>query len=190
MATATNKTLARQLQSNSIRLGRIHFGLVAAYAGLIIASDSWNLVTRQLTSQRWLMFGMLLIVTTVSWYLSRAADRSTLYYRTLMVLIILADVALATFAIYTERGMSSRGVALYFIPIVSSSLLLRRSAIFGTAALATASYVMAATRYFYVYFNEGYRIELYSTLGFYSACFFVVAAVLWVLTSEKDGSSA
>lgn len=180
-----SKTSALNLRLNTISLARVHFGLVAAYAVFILASDAWNLVSRELTSQRWIMFGILLIVTTVVWFLARSATKNANYYRALVLALVLADIALATFAIYTERGMSSRGVALYAIPIVSSTVLLSRTALFGTAALCTAAYVMAATRYFYVYFNEGYKIELYSTLGLYSAGFFVLAAALWIVVRSR-----
>lgn len=175
----------RVLQKNTISLALVHFGLVAAYAVFILSSDAWNLVTRELTSQRWLMFGLLLIVTTIVWYLARGDAKGSTYYRVLVIALVLADIALASFAIYTERGMSSRGVALYAIPIVSSAVLLSRTALFGTAALCTAAYVMAATRYFYVYFNEGYKIELYSTLGLYSAGFFVLAGLLWIVVRNR-----
>lgn len=171
------------LQVNAIKLARVHFGLAAAYAVYIIASDAWNLVARQLTSERWLMFGILLIVTTMVWLLARGSAKNDNYYRALVVAMVLVDIALASFAVYTERGMSSRGVALYAIPIVSSAVLLSRTAIFGAATLCTAAYVMVATRYFYVNFNEGYKIELYSTLALYSAGFFVLAAILWIVVS-------
>lgn len=173
------------MNKSVIRLARVHFGLAAAYAVFIIASDAWNLVARQLTSERWLMFGILLVVTTVVWLLARGNVKNDNYYRALVVALILVDIALASFAIYTERGMSSRGVALYAIPIVSSAVMLSRTAVFGTAALCTAAYVMTATRYFYVNFNEGYKVELYGTLAFYSATFFVLAAVLWIVISAN-----
>lgn len=177
------------MNKSVIRLARVHFGLAAAYAVFIIASDAWNLVARQLTSERWLMFGVLLVVTTAVWLLARGNIKNDNYYRALVVALVLVDVALATFAVYTERGMSSRGVALYAIPIVSSAVLLSRTAIFGAAAICTAAYVMAATRYFYVNFNEGYKIELYSTVGLYAASFFVLAAILWIVVSAKSSSS-
>lgn len=182
---SSNVGPGKALQANTVGLARVHFGLIAAYAVFILASDAWGLVTRELTSQRWLVFGALLIVVTIVWYLSRNTSRNVNYYRALILILVLADIALATFAIYTERGMSSRGVALYAIPIVSSAALLSRTALFGTAALCTAAYIMAATRYFYVYFNEGYKIELYSTLGLYSAGFFVLAALLWVVLRNR-----
>ena len=173
------------MNKSVVRLARVHFGLAAAYAVFILASDAWNLVARQLTSERWLMFGLLLVVTTVVWLLARGNTNNQNYYRCLAIALVLVDIALATFAIYTERGMSSRGVALYAIPIVSSAVLLSRTAIFGAAALCTAAYVMAATRYFYVNFNEGYKIELYSTVALYSASFFVLAAILWIVVSAR-----
>lgn len=174
------------LQINAIRLARAHLALAGIYAVFIMMSDAWNLVARSTTSQRWLMFGLLLIVTGLVWFLSRGESNSPTYYRALICALILTDLALATFAIYSERGMSSRGVALYAIPIASSAALLSRSAIFGTAALSVATYVMAATRYFYVYFNEGYKVELYSTLIFYSLGFFVLASILWVAVSTPS----
>jgi hypothetical protein len=169
------------LQTNSLRVARVHFLYVAAYILFIIGADTWNLVTRDLSSQRWLMAGMLLVVTTVAWYLSRSVERSAGYYRFLIFALVLADIALAAFAIWTERGMASRGVALYAIPIVTSAAILSPPAIFGTAALCMATYMMTATRYFYVYFNEGYKVELYTTVGLYSAGFFLLAALLSII---------
>jgi hypothetical protein len=185
MAQKTKKTQSTSetawMQNATLRISRAHFGLVIAYVFFILASDAWNLVTMELTSQRWIMAGAVTIVTTIVWYLTRANLGSTTYYRTLLTLLVLVDIALATFVVYTERGMASRGVALYAIPIAISAAMLNRSAIFGTAILATTTYVVAATRYFYIYFNEGYKIELYATIGIYSATFFILAAILWII---------
>jgi hypothetical protein len=169
------------LQNGAIRLSRVHFWFIGAYAIILMLSDAWNLITRDLVWERWAVTGAMLIVTTLVWYLARANLRSHAYYRALIIALVLMDVGLATFAVYTERGMASRGVALYALAIVTSTGLLNRTAMFGAAALSTACYVLAATRYFYVYFNEGYKIELYSTLMLYSVSFFVLAALLWVV---------
>jgi len=176
---------ANWLQLATIRTARVHFLLIAAYAAINITSDAWALITRELVWQRWLMAGIMLIVTTVVWYAARAVVANLTYYRVLIIALVLLDVALATFTVYTERGMASRGVMLYALPIATSAVMLNKSAIFGTAALCTASYVLAATRYFYVYFNEGYKVELYTTLGLYSAGFFILAALLWVAVRAK-----
>lgn len=169
------------MKDSVVKLGRAHFGLVAVYAVFILASDAWNLVTRDLTSQRWLMWGLLLTVTTVVWFFARYCENRQNWLRLLVILLVLTDIALATFAIWTERGMASRGVILYTIPIVSSAVLLSRPIMFATAALSTAAYVMTATRYFYVFFNEGYKVELYTALFLYSAVFFILAAILWIV---------
>ncbi len=133
------------------------------------------------------MAGVLLIANTAIWYLARVNARSNSYYRLLIIGIVALGIILATFTVYTERGMASRGVALYALPIASAAALLNRSAIFGAAAISTAAYVLAATRYFYVFFNEGYKVELYTTLAFYSGTFFVFAAILWIVIGpNKD----
>lgn len=175
------------LRPNAIRLSRAHLALAAVYALIILASDAWNLVTRELTAQRWEMFGVLLIVFAITGFLARATNRGALYYRTLIVLLVLADIALATFVIYTERGMASRGVALYMLAIATATGLRSRSGLFAAATVAMAAYVLAATRYFYVYFNEGYKAELYTTLGMYGAAFLVLAAVLHITLGGREG---
>ncbi|MDQ5972225.1 MAG: hypothetical protein QG553_384 [Patescibacteria group bacterium] len=175
----------KNLQQNAERLTRVNLGLAAVLAVFIIASDAWNLVTRELTSQRWMMCGALLLVTAATWYLSRYNSKNPAYYKVLIVGIILAQVVLASFVVFTERGMASRGVALYALPIVSSLALLSRSAVFAAATLCTAAYAVTATQYFYIHFNEGYKAELYATLFLYSAVFYALAFVLSVVMRPK-----
>ena len=177
------------LQAGATRLARVNLGLCAVYAVFIMGCDAWNLVTRELTSQRWLVFGLLLIVSALVWVMSLNHNASPNYYRVMIFLLIAVQLVLATFTIYTERGMSSRGVALYAIPIASSVLFMSRRAIFSIATISAALYIMAATRYFYVYFNEGYKIELYSTLFLYSASFFVLAGILAVVVPNSKTRS-
>lgn len=150
----------------------------------IVASDAWNVVTREITWQRWAVCASLLAVMAVIAYLARSTSQGPTYFRSLIVAVVLSDLVLASFAVYTERGMSSRGVALYCLAIVSSAALLNRSAVFGAAILSTATYILATTRYFFVNFNEGYKAELYTTLWLYSATFFMLAALLWLITGS------
>jgi hypothetical protein len=176
---------ASWLQNSAISLGRVHFFLVALYMFNIILSDAWNLIARDLVWQRWCMAAVMLIVTTMIWYFARANVKSAGLYRGLILGFVLMDIALASFTIYTERGMASRGVMLYAIPIIVAAITLNRSAIYGTAALSTATYILTATRYFYVYFNEGYKVELYTTLMFYSGGFFILAALCWLVVRTR-----
>jgi hypothetical protein len=169
------------LQSGVLSLTRVHFALVAVYAVIILASDAWGLVTRQLTFQRWEAFGAMLITTAIIGYLARENPKRPTYYHALVFGLVIMDILLATFTVYTERGMASRGVMLYAIPIVSSAVLMRRRAVLATAIFCVSAYVMAATRYFYVNFNEGYKIELYATLALYSAVFLILATIIGIV---------
>lgn len=183
-------TLAKWLQSSLIRATRAHFGLVALLALYTIASDATHLITPERVLQRWQVLGLLLAVTAIIWYAARNTVKTPNYYRLLVYVLVATDLFLATFSIYTQRGMASRAVVLYAIPIILSAILLSRTAIFMTATLATTLYSVAAVKYFVDFFNEGYKAELYIEVGFYCAVFFVLAALLSYLVKfgrpEKD----
>lgn len=164
-----------------LRLARIHFVYVLAFAAMIIVADSWALIAPESTLRRWTMAAIMLVTTTAVWYAARQKPRA--WQARLPYALIILDIAVATFMVYEERGMASRGVALYAIPLVVAALTGSRSTVLATASLSTAAYGMAAIRYFVTYFNEGYKVELYATIGFYSVMFFVLAALL---TSRQD----
>lgn len=178
--------MASWLQTGVIRLARIHFIFVGLYALYTIISDGTNLITPNIVLQRWTMNVILLTGTAIVWYLARNRVSSSTYYRVLVFVLILLDIAMASFNIYTQRGMASRAVMLFTLPIVVSAILLNRTAIFMTAVLCTAAYSLAAVRYFVVNFNEGYKAELYSEVGFYCVCFFILAAILSTLIRFRD----
>lgn len=166
-----------------LRLARIHFWYVLAFALSIIVYDAWALITPDAVLGRWTATGLMLVITTVIWHLSRShhVNLNPVFYKLCVYVLVLMDIAIATFIVYAERGMASRGVALYAIPIAVSAVLASRSALYATASLSAGAYWFWAVRYFVVNFNEGYKIELYSTLAFYSATFFVLAALLSLL---------
>lgn len=175
------------LQLSLLRLTRIHFVFGAIFALYTIISDATKLASPTLVLQRWSVGVLLISVTVVIWYAARSTPAKPAYYKALLLLLVLLDIFIATFSVYTQRGMASRGVMLYAVPIAVSAVLLSRRALFATAALCMAGYVLAATRYFVVNPGEGYKAELYNEVGFYSAVFFVLAAALWVLIREKGG---
>lgn len=177
------------LQTGLIRLCRIHFVIVGIFVAYIIASDATHLITPKLVFERWMMTILLLTGVSIIWYLARNNVKSSSYYRILISILITLDIALATFSIYTQRGMASRAVMLFAIPIATSAILLSRSALFLTATLSAATYAMAAVKYFYDFFNEGYKAELYIEVGLYCGVFFVLAAVLSVLVRFKNSES-
>ena len=182
---ARKPTSINWLQVNAVRLARVHFYYVLIFALSIVVYDAWKLIAPQAVLQRWTVTAILLAATAIIWYAARNNTHSQIYYKTLIYALILLDIYVAAFWVYAERGMASRGVALFAVPIIVSAALASRSALFATAALATAAYAFAAVRYFVVNFNEGYKIELYSVIAFYSACFFVLAALLWVVVRSR-----
>jgi hypothetical protein len=175
------KKQASIIQTRLLGVARAHFWYVGAIAISIIAFDSTNLITREIVQKRWTSAVALLVAVTLVWYFVRRNTKNESYYRLLTYCLIAADILFAAYLVYLDRGMASRNVVLFAIPIAVSALLNSRAALFATAALSTAAYFFAATKYFYDFFNEGYKAELYGVLFLYSACFFVVAAVLWAI---------
>lgn len=169
------------LQTKLIRVARVHYIYAAAFVIQVIIYDAWQLIPPAVVLKRWIMIAALVVATTIIWYLAHIRARTTVLYKILTILLIIADIAIASFCVYTQRGMASRAVALYVVPLIVAAILASRTALLATATLCTAAYVTTAVSYFVLNFNEGYKIELYGEIGFYSAVFFVVAALLWTI---------
>ena len=184
MAKKTGAWLA-WLQDQVIHVTRIHFFLAAVYMAYTIASDAWQLITPTVVLERWVVGVGLLSFNTIFWFLAHNKTTSTLYYRLILYGVILVDIGFAAFAIYNQRGMASRGIVLFALPLLVSAVLLSRRALLATAALSVAAYSMAAILYFVVHPNEGYHAELYIEVGFYCALFFVFVALLWTVIHPK-----
>lgn len=176
------------LKTNVLRLSRAHFAYVLILAGQIILYDAAKLISPEFVLKRWLATAGLLVVTTLVWAQAhQQSARRESYYARLVYALILADILLASFSVYTQRGMASRAVLLYVIPIIVSAALARRVALFGTALLAIAAYTTTAVMYFVLNFNEGYKVELYGEIGFYSAVFLLIASLHWsVVRKQRD----
>jgi hypothetical protein len=183
----TKVTLREWLRTGLVRICRVHFLLLAAYAVYIVAADTTQLITPQLVLQRWAACGLLFVGVGIVWYSAHnGGSAGSNYYRVLTYALILFDILFIGFNVYTQRGMASRAVMLFAIPIAVSAMLLNRTALFLTAILSTATYVLAAVKYFVDYFNEGYKAELYIEVGFYSGMFFILAAILAILIRFRN----
>lgn len=174
------------LQATVVNVSRVHFGYMLAYAFGLIIFDSWNLITTEGIQQRWTAIGAVFILNVVVWYLARSKVSSLAYYKLLVMVLVAADIVFAAINVYMERGMASRTVALFAVPIVMAASLASRRAVFAAAALSTAAYTLAITRYFTEYYGEGYKVELYGVAFLYSAVFFVLASLLWIAVRPKD----
>ena len=167
------------LRAQTLRLSRAHFAYVLVLAGQIILYDAAMLISPDFVLKRWLVTAGLLVVTTIVWAFAHQVNKTNQLYEKLIYALILADLAVASFSVYTQRGMASRAVLLYVIPIIVAASLGKRVALFGAALLSIAAYTTTAVMYFVLNFNEGYKVELYGEIGFYSAIFLLVASLLW-----------
>lgn len=175
------------LKSSVLRLSRAHFVYALILAGQIILYDAAKLISPEFVLKRWLATAGLLIVTTIVWAQAhQSSARDNRFYVRLIYALILVDILLASFSVYTQRGMASRSVLLYVIPIIVSASLARRVVLFGTALLSIAAYTTTAVMYFVLNFNEGYKVELYGEIGFYSIMFLLIASLLWGIVGHRQ----
>lgn len=177
---------AAHFRNTLLKITRIHFIFAALLAVQIVIYDAWKLLAPESVLQRWISVAVLATITTFVWFLLRTRRLTSDFHSQLAAfLLILTDIGVASFHVYSQRGMASRAVMMYIIPLLVAGVLLSRSAIYATAALSVIAYVITAVSYFVLNFNEGYKIELYGEVGFYSCLIFIIAAMLWVLTKNK-----
>lgn len=180
-----DKKAEASLRSRLNSATKIHFVFAGLLALQVILYDAAQLITPKAVLARWQVIAVLVVVTTAVWYLAKARLAHGLGYTILTMALVLADILLASQYVYNQRGMASRAVLLYLMAIATVAILRSGSALFATAALCVAAYTTTAITYFVVNFNEGYKVELYGEIGFYSAMFFVVASLIWAVTRRR-----
>jgi hypothetical protein len=180
---------AVRLRRGIIQISKIYLILALVYVTQIIVYDASKLITPDVVLDRWIAVTLFAAVATVIWYIGHAQAKADASYRWLAWGLTLTGIAFASYNVYAERGMASKAVLLYLIPIIVSAILCSRAAIFATAVLSTIAYALTAVAYFVNYFNEGYKVELYGEITFYSAVFFIAAGLLGVvLKLNKDST--
>jgi len=159
-----------------------NFLLIAAYIVTTIIFDSWNLIPHDAVEQRWTAAGMLLALNAVVWFAARSIrTRGDVVYRAALYTLVIADIIFASYNIFWERGMASTSVVLFAVPIIMAAIARSRTALLTATVLAVAGYSTAAVRYFNQHYGEGFRVQLYGYVFFYSALMFVLAALLAIL---------
>ena len=98
----------------------------------------------------------------------------------------LADIAFATYNVYWQQGLSSKSVLLFTVPIVTAAVLRSRSILLATTTLCAAAYSTVSVRYFFDNYGLGYRVELWGTIGLYTAVFFILALLLMVIIKPTN----
>ncbi len=173
------------LKNSLVRVAQIQLLFGVIYIAQIVAFDAAMLITPEVVLKRWYAIAGLIIVSAAVWYLARSRVTHPNTYKILTWALILTDIAFAAFNVYTQRGMASRAVVLFFIPIIISTILLSRVALFVTAIICAAVYATTAVAYFVNFFNEGYKIELYGEVLFYCGTFLITAGLLWAALKNK-----
>ena len=163
-----------------LRLTRVHFFYGLVYIVSIIIADAGNLIENEQAAKRWTAVGSLLVVNTIIWYLCRAKIKSDLFYKILLIFLLACHIVFAATNVFWQRGMASKAVALFFVPIISAGLARSRSLVLATASVSAVAYSMASARYFYMNYGQGYTVELYGEMFFYSSLFFVVAFLMMI----------
>lgn len=171
------RSVSSSLQQKMVGIAKLRFVVIVLLAAITIAGDAWNLLPPGAIMQRWTLLGILLGCNGVAYYACRTLQ-NTAWLRLTLYLQLALDIALATFLVYSERGIASKSVLLYTLPIISAGVLIRRSALYATAVVAIASYVVATLRYQFLHPGEAYKVELYSTMALYSGLLLLLAALL------------
>jgi hypothetical protein len=180
------KSISSWLQATAVRVTRVHFIYIAAYMASIIIFDSWNLFTHVEIGNRWTAAAILLIINTVCWYIARIKFSLETIYITVVILLVIADIVFAATNVYWERGLASKAVALFAVPIVTAASLRSRSTVLAAASLSTAAYSLSTIRYYNLHYGESFRVELWGYVGLFCAMFFVLALLLMVIIQPKD----
>lgn len=151
----------------------------------IVVFDSWNLLTHMAVSERWTAAATLLVITTLLWYLARVKFSGQNIYFLLVLVLILVDILFAAFNVYWERGLASKAVGLFSVPLIVAATLRSRSTLLATAALSSTAYSVSAVTYFNAHYGESFRVELYGYMAFYCAMFFVISWLLWIVVQPS-----
>jgi hypothetical protein len=166
------------LKVDVLRVCRLHFLVAGLFLTQLLIYDAWKVLSPEAILQRWVAIGMYAAIVLACWYLAHNKNNDTPTSKRILFGLIAADIAIASFFVYTQRGMASRAVILFCLPIISSSILLSRSAIILTAGLSVLAYAVSAVAYFVLNFNEGFKIELYAEVGQYSLFMLILAGLL------------
>lgn len=168
------------------KVANINFLFILAYSLNIIIIDSWNLITPEAVSQRWIAVAALAAMNTFLWYAAREKSSSTFYYKMLLFAHVISTTIFAAFNVFVQRGIASRAVALFIVPIVIATAFRTKRALLATTAFCAAGYAIAVTQYAFNHPGEGYKVELYGELVFYSMLFFIIVGFFAVITRAQE----
>lgn len=177
-----NKSFVR---SQLAHVAKIQLLLALAYGGQIIVIHAGHLVTPDIIMRRWIAMAIFTALTTWVWVVARSTTAETSTERKMAWLLAVTNIAFASYNVYLQRGMASRAVILYVLALFAVATLRSRVALYAAAVLSIAAYTTSAVMYFVLNFNEGYLLELYAEIGFYSVLLLLSAGMLSALVRKR-----
>lgn len=169
-------------------LGKIiksHFFVTIIFAAYTIVADSSRLFAPETILNRWKYLLGILLITTVVWLISNLFTINNIKINLLVGLLIITDIIVVSLIIYTERGMASSAVIFYSLPLLSAALTNKKPILTSTALFCISSYAYITIKYFVDYFNEGYKVQLYSSIGLHGSFILIMAYLLSVFIERE-----
>lgn len=163
----------------------VSVGFSVLFASLIGIYQAWKLQTPEVISQQWTAIALAFVSFFGLLIASLRKNATAGYYYGINVAQIVTYLAFITFIIYSQRGMASTAIILYTIPILIAAVTRATAAVFITAGLSLTTYCLAALKYFRDFPSEGYKVELYGQLYFYSILLLVIASLIVLLLINK-----
>jgi hypothetical protein len=160
------------------RVVKWHAGLLGLFVASLLIYEAWNLLTSQALLERWLVIAVLTATLIFVNTASRPIVPKTSYYNYLIIAIITVDIFITSYLVFSQRGMASKAVALFFIPIIASRMFNSIRAIYITTATCAIAYATMTITYFFNNPSEGYKVELYGETAFYAVLLFIGAGIL------------
>lgn len=167
------------------KVALIHIYYFAALAILAVIYDAWKLIPPQALLDRWQIALLLLVVSVAVWFTAHQAKKQNIY-QFLIAGLVLTDIIVAAASVYQQRGVASLSVALFIIPLLVVTLLKNTAALYTAATLCAAAYSLAVVKYAVDFPGEGFRIEMYGEIIFWSAIFFIVAWILKLIMTNSQ----
>lgn len=177
---------SKRLQKASLNTSRLGFVFIAIYAATVLIYKLWKLVTPNILQQKLFVIIIMTMVTLSIWWFSRIRKLAPSTYKVLIFLQALMYIIVAGYNIYTERGMASNSIILFVIPLTVVALAFNGKSLLATALISSAVYAGVAIKYFMNFPSEGYKVELYGGIVFYTSIIYLISAMLWLLIRSRQ----
>ncbi len=119
-----------------------------------------------------------LALNALLWLATTRRQGSTNYYRATAALQVMLDLSLASFVVYSQKGLMSRATLLYAIPILAAGMLFLKGFAYVAAVMSALAY--GATLLIYMNLHPGsYALhDAMVPIVFYGSVFVVLAAII------------